>query len=81
MNLDYINEEAQITIPYKPHTQLEGRGMFIQALTPEEVIAYRYTYALNALISTASELLDCPTIPPFRGDTALARRRISTSAR
>ena len=67
MNLDYIDEESRITIPYMPDAQ-QGRGMFIKALSQEKVLAHRYSHALNALINTASELLNCPTIPPFIGE-------------
>ena len=52
INLDYVNEEAQITIS----------PMGIKALSQEEAIAYRYSYALNALIDTVADLLNLPGI-------------------
>ena len=71
INLDYVNEEAQITISYMPDIQ-ENTGMGIKALSQEEAIAYRYSYALNALIDTTADLLDLPGIKYYGREPCVA---------
>ena len=79
INLDYVNEEAQITISYMPDIQ-ENTGMGIKALSQEEAIAYRYSYALNALIDTTSRFAGPPLHKILR-QRALRRRANRDTAR